>query len=110
MTLQVILLMWLRTTMNYQYRYGMGTMEAMGVLYKEGGLARFYRGVLPALLQGPLSRFGDTAANTGVLTLLDNMDATKDLAVGFKTVAASASAAMFRIFLMPIDTCKTTMQ
>lgn len=26
---------------------------------------RFYRGLAPALLQGPLSRFGDTAANAG---------------------------------------------
>ena len=30
-----------------------------------GGIPRFYRGLLPALVQGPLSRFGDTAANTG---------------------------------------------
>jgi len=32
------------------------------------------------------------------------------MGVGFKTVAASAAAAVFRIFLMPIDTVKTTMQ
>jgi len=103
-------LMWMRTTINFQYRNGTTFPVALRTLYADGGIPRFYRGVLPALLQGPLSRFGDTAANTGVLTLLDNMDSTKDLAVGFKTVAASASAAMFRIFLMPIDTCKTTMQ
>jgi hypothetical protein len=30
--------------------------------------------------------------------------------VGVKTVAASTAAALFRIFLMPIDTVKTTMQ
>jgi len=79
-------------------------------LYADGGVPRFYRGVLPALFQGPLSRFGDTAANTGVLTLLNSLDATADMGVGFKTVAASAAAAIFRIFLMPIDTVKTTMQ
>ncbi len=67
-------------------------------------------GVLPALIQGPLSRFGDTAANTGMLTLLDSFDNTKNLPVGVKTIAASASAAAFRIFLMPVDTVKTTMQ
>ena len=60
------------------------------------------------MLQGPLSRFGDTAANTGVLTLLNNLEHTKDLNVGVKTVAASASAAIFRIFLMPIDTVKVS--
>jgi len=35
---------------------------------------------------------------------------TKDLNIGLKTVAASAAAAGFRIFIMPIDTVKTTMQ
>lgn len=59
---QVCTLMWLRTTMNYQYRNG-GTMkEAMSTLYKEGGVPRFYQGVQFAILQTPLSRFGDTAA------------------------------------------------
>ena len=61
-------------------------------------------------MQGPLSRFGDTAANTGVLTAMNAMESTKDLPVGVKTVAASTAAALFRIFLMPIDTVKTTMQ
>jgi hypothetical protein len=75
-------------------------------LYADGGIPRFYRGVLPALVQGPLSRFGDTASNTGVLTFLNNVEATKDLNVGVKTVCASAGAALFRIFLMPVDTVK----
>ena len=95
-------------------------MDAFRALYKDGGIPRFYRGTLltlpaislvdatrrrvgliPALMQGPLSRFGDTAANTGTLALLDTFESTKDLPVGAKTVAASASAAGFRIFLMP---------
>jgi len=38
---------------------------------------------------------------------MNSLDSTKDLAVGFKTVAASASAALFRIAIMPIDTTKT---
>jgi len=106
----VACLMWMRTTVNFQYRNGTTFPTALKTLYADGGIPRFYRGVLPALFQGPLSRFGDTAANTGVLTLLNSMDSTKDLSVGIKTVAASGSAAMFRIFLMPIDTVKTTMQ
>ena len=79
-------------------------------MYADGGIPRFYRGVLPALIQGPLSRFGDTAANTGMMTLMNSMDVTRDLPVAAKTVSASAAAASFRIFLMPIDTVKTTMQ
>ncbi len=103
---QVILLMWLRTTMNYQYRNGGGTQEAMAALYEEGGLRRFYRGVSFALFQTPLSRFGDTAANTGMLALL----ATSDLPVGVKTAAASGAASLWRIGLTPIDTMKTSLQ
>lgn len=103
-------LMWLRTTINYQYRYGTTTLDAFKSLYSQGGIPRFYRGVAPALIQGPMSRFGDTAANTGIMTLMNSYDSTKDLPVGVKTIFASLSAASFRIFLMPIDTCKTTMQ
>lgn len=110
MGLNVGALMWMRTTVNYQYRNGTSFPVALRTLYADGGIPRFYRGVLPALIQGPLSRFGDTAANTGVLTLMDSLDATKDLNVGIKTVSASGAAALFRIFLMPVDTVKTTMQ
>ena len=47
--------MWLRTTMNYQYRYGTGTREAMSTLYKQGGIGRFYQGLPYALMQAPLT-------------------------------------------------------
>ena len=93
----------MRTTVNFQYRYGMSTIEAIKHLYAEGGVRRFYRGVGPALFQGPLSRFGDTASNAGMLALWDSIEATKSLPTWTKTVSASAAAASFRVFLMPID-------
>lgn len=93
-----------------QYRYGTTTTAALKHLYQEGGIVRFYRGLGPALLQGPLSRFGDTAANAGTLSLLDSYDGLKGLPIGVKTVAASFSAGAFRILLMPVDAAKTTMQ
>lgn len=102
--------MWLRTTMNYQYRHGTTTRQALRKLYAEGGVRRFYRGLAPALFQGPLSRFGDTAANAGMLALLDHYDSTRSLPVAAKTAAASTAAALWRICLMPIDTLKTTLQ
>lgn len=110
MAINVCSLMWIRTAINYQYRYGTGTTEAFKKLYADGGIPRFYRGLIPALIQGPLSRFGDTAANTGVLAALDAFETTESLPVGVKTVAASVGAALFRILLMPVDTFKTTMQ
>lgn len=110
MAINVCSLMWIRTTVNYQYRFGTSTTEAFKAIYAQGGIPRFYRGLLPALVQGPLSRFGDTAANTGTLVALDSFDTTKNLPMGIKTVAASVAAALFRIVLMPVDTFKTTLQ
>ena len=110
MALQVGSLMWLRTTMNYQYRYGTPFFKTLQILYKDGGLRRFYRGVGPALIQGPLSRFGDTAANIGVLVFLEENESTKDINIGIKTSIASFVAALWRINLMPLDTIKTTLQ
>lgn len=110
MVCQVTALMWLRTTMNYQYRNGTSTIAALKHLYKEGGVRRFYRGYGPALLQGPLSRFGDTAANTGVLTFMNSMEETREMPTFFKSACASLAASSWRIFLMPIDTTKTILQ
>ena len=109
MGINVCSLMWIRTAINYQYRYGTTTTDAFKKLYADGGIPRFYRRLLPALVQGPLSRFGDTAANTGVLAALDAFESTAKLPVAMKTVAASFGAGAFRILLMPIDTFKTTM-
>jgi len=107
MTIQVSTLMWMRTTMNYQYRFGTSTTEAMKHLWREGKIRRFYRGYGPALLQGPISRFGDTAANVGILALLES---NTELPIALKTGAASITAGVWRIFIMPIDTVKTTLQ
>jgi hypothetical protein len=110
MAVQVVTLMPLRTTMNRQYRYGTGTTEAMKTLYSQGGIFRFYRGLGPALIQAPLSRFGDTAANAGVLALLDSYQVTSELPVFLKTMCASTAAALWRINLMPVDAAKTILQ
>ena len=106
MSIQVTSLMWLRTTLNYQYRYGGKMTTAMKHLYQEGGLKRFYRGYTAAIIQAPLSRFGDTATNAAILTLLQPYD----IPIALKTAGASVAAGTFRIGLMPIDTIKTMMQ
>ncbi len=107
---QVIALMWLRTVMNYQCRYGTSFPQALRILYNEGGIPRFYRGLSFALIQAPLARFVSTAANDGVETLLANLSYTKDWGPGRSTVIASIVVGMWRMLLMPIDTCKTVLQ
>eukprot|EP00928_Gymnodinium_smaydae_P051291 TRINITY_DN3481_c0_g1_i1.p1 TRINITY_DN3481_c0_g1~~TRINITY_DN3481_c0_g1_i1.p1 ORF type:complete len:288 (-),score=78.68 TRINITY_DN3481_c0_g1_i1:94-957(-) len=104
--INVLTLMWMRTIMNYQYRYGGTFREVTTKLWAEGGVPRFYRGLAPGLIQAPMSRFGDTAANDGALAALEHTT----LPTAAKTMVASASAAGFRVFLMPVDAWKTTKQ
>jgi hypothetical protein len=96
--------------MNYQYRYGTALREATLVLYNDGGWTRYYQGLTAALIQGPVARFGDTAANAGILALLESNSYLKDLPSLLKTLFASIAAAAFRILLTPVDTVKTTLQ
>jgi len=98
--------MWMRTTMNYQYAEGGTFKNTLKLLHNQGGVLRFYKGYSAAILQGPISRFGDTAANAGIMEL------TKDsnLPIAVRTGLASLSAGVFRILIMPIDAFKTTLQ
>jgi len=107
---QVLSLMWLRTSMNYQYRYGGTLNSSLETLYKEGGVPRLYQGLPFALLQGPLTRFGDTAANVGILVLLDQLTWAEGMPLPLRTACGSVAAGLWRIFLMPVDTSKTVMQ
>ncbi|XP_065196485.1 uncharacterized protein LOC135827974 [Sycon ciliatum] len=106
----VLGLMGLRTTMNYQMAKGGTMVGTMKLLYKEGGVPRFYRGLVPALVQSPIARFGDTFANAGVLTALDASPRFCNMPLALKTAVASVSAGGMRICLMPIDAWKTNKQ
>lgn len=75
-----------------------------------------------------LARFGDTAANAGILTLLSSNPFLSKLPSPMKTAFASVAGALFRMVLVPgeftlfgvtcsysrrletVDTLKTTMQ
>ena len=109
-SIQVLSLMWLRTTLNYQYRYGTNTTTALSTLWEEGGMARLYQGLPFALIQGPLSRFGDTAANALVLAYIDSVDPAGVVPLFVRTAAGSISAGAWRLIILPIDTLKTTLQ
>ena len=70
----VLSLMWMRTTLNVQLAHGGSMLGTMRLLYREGGIPRFYAGVLPAMIQSPFARFGDTFANAGALAVCDGME------------------------------------
>merc|ERR1712203_435630 len=108
-TVQVLAFMWLRTAMNYQYKFGGSLVEVVTKLYKEGGFARFYKGLFPwAIFQAPLSRFGDVASNDMVLGVMGTL--FPQLPVSVTTFLGSMSGAMFRVLITPVDTCKTALQ
>jgi hypothetical protein len=90
--------------MNYQYRYGTTFTTATKTLYEDGGMRRYYLGIGAALVQGmyldsvsnyklivagPVSRFGDTAANAGILALLQSNSYLDNLPSPIKTIFAS---------------------
>jgi hypothetical protein len=106
----VLSLMWIRTVLKYQYKNGGTITNSVQKLYADGGLPRFYRGLPFALVQAPLCRFGDTAANTGVMIALNDWPETASRHVCLKTCVATALASAFRVLLMPVDTFMTTMQ
>jgi hypothetical protein len=103
---QVFSMMWIRTIINHQYRNGGSFFSTASQLFKEGGIPRFYRGLPFALLQAPLSRFGDTAMNIGMMSLLENTE----LGTAEKTFAGSLGAGFWRMAILPVDTCKSTLQ
>ena len=107
---QVVTLMWLRTIINYQCRYGTTFSMALQTLLRQGGIPRLYRGLPLALLQAPLSRFASTAANDGVQAFLGSFAATASWGPGRQTVVASIFVGFWRMMLMPIDTMKTVLQ
>ena len=104
MTFQVSSLMWLRTTMNYQYKNGGTMFNTLKLLHNEGGILRLYRGYPFALMQGPIARFGDTAMNKFA------NEAFKEHHVAIKTGAGSLGASLWRILIMPIDAFKSNLQ
>ena len=101
---QVCTLMWLRTAMNFQYRYGGTLGSSLKELYDGGGVPRLYQGLPFALVQGPLTRFGDTACNIGVLALLEGIPQTADLPLPLKTAAGSLRYLESHVNVCRIDT------
>jgi len=102
----VFLLMWLRTAMSYQHVKGVSMSEAISQLYADGGIPRFYKGLVPALVMMPLSRFGDIFSNEAAREFLSG----NAWPAALVTMVASSMAAAWRIIISPADTTKTMMQ
>lgn len=107
---QVFALMWLRTASNYQYRFGVSFTTALKELYRQGGVLRFYNGIFYALLQSPLSKFGSIAANEGSRVLVSHYLPNSSFSDSFSSALGAFMSMLWRIFLMPVETCKTVLQ
>lgn len=102
--------MWLHTILNYQYRNGTSLRGSLSALWREGGIPRLYRGFGYALVLSPATRFLDTAANAGCLSLLDSYSATEKYSLAVKTACGSIVASVARLALLPLDAMKTVSQ
>eukprot|EP00435_Cladocopium_sp_Y103_P060655 s755_g22.t1 len=107
--------MWMHTVTNYQYRYGGTAIDVVRALYAEGGPRRFYRGIVPALLQSAILRFGGLAVNEGLLaaTARSSMDgpcASHGLSSTMAAATSSLATSVLRVVLMPLDAWQTAKQ
>lgn len=107
---QVSSLMWLHTVLNHQYRNGTSIGGSLSALWREGGIPRLYRGFGYALVLSPSTRFLDTAANAGCISLLDSYSATENYPLAVKTACGSVVASVARLALLPLDAMKTMSQ
>lgn len=104
--LTVPLFMWLHTVTCYQHKHGGTLVQVARMLYAEGGIQRFYRGLLPTLLHTPLCRFGGIAATDGAFEALSHLK----LPAAMTAMVASAGAAASRAVLMPLSALSTVQQ
>lgn len=106
--IQVVTLMWLRTTVNYQYRYGVSMVAAIRELYRQGGIPRFYRGLPYAILQGPLARFGGIAANDASIVFAAYLTGESDLmssSMLSTAIGAILAGQYIRIIILLLISC-----
>jgi hypothetical protein len=109
-SIQVLSLMWLKTAVNYQYRYGGTITKAFAELYSQGGISRFYRGLSYAIIQGPLARFGGSFSNEFATVLCKAFVLDGRYALIGSTILGGILSSIWRFIIMPIDTCKTVLQ
>jgi hypothetical protein len=79
--------------------------KAFQVLYSQGGVPRFYQGFLVAICLAPLSRFGAIVANHLAMHLV-----SAGVPMAVRTLLGAALGVAWRIFILPLDTVKSTMQ
>jgi len=82
-------------------------LETFQALYRDGGIPRFYKGFGFAVMQGPLAKFGSIASNEYSLLACKRFFPSN---MALVTATGSVLAAIWRLLLMPIDTCKTVAQ
>ena len=103
---QITTLMWLRTLTNHQYRFGTKLQDSMKILYKEGGVLRFYKGYIPSLIMGSLCRFGDVS----IYKYIENKNKNKEFSRSQELILTSGLSMLWRINLMPLDTLDVMLQ
>lgn len=66
--------------------------------------------MVPALIIGPISRFGDTAMNMFATNVFSEYPAMKNVPIFVQTSLGSVLAGLWRLSTLPIDAWKTSKQ
>ena len=100
--IQVSSLLWLRTVNNYQYRYGSPLIDTFKILYKNGGVLRFYRGYIPSIFVASSCKFGELNAYYYSKEInLNSID---------RLLLISSVSSIVKLSIVPVDTLDVFLQ
>lgn len=103
---QVSSLLWLRTVTNYQYKHGISMKNAFKNLYNDGGIFRFYRGYIPAIVTASICKMGDLNG----YYLVNDPNLNLNLNNFEKNIIIASISNTTRFIVMPIDTLDMFLQ
>lgn len=101
---QSLSFMWISTAAAFQYRSGTSMVDAFRTLYAQGGIPRFYNGLIPTVMHITLCRFGDVTMN-GVA-----LDSVPSESTTIRTAVGSVAAAAWRAAFLPLETVRSNLQ
>jgi hypothetical protein len=102
-TIQGGALFWIKPLIKSQYVYGGTLKDSFRFLKNDGGLLRFYRGFLPAILKSGIGRTSDITIYTEISKKYNNNNY-------FSSLLSGSLSAVVKIAILPLDTLSNVYQ
>jgi len=101
--MQASALFWIKPIIKSQYVYGGSLYQSFQFLKNEGGIPRFYRGFLPAVLKSGIGRTSD-------ITIYTKMNKMYGNDKYFSSLMSGTLSAIVKIAILPLDTLSNIYQ